>query len=384
MSDRAEDMLLKRTVALKFLPPALTSDPEAKERFMHEARAASALDHPNICNIHEIGETDDGQTYLVMACYEGQTLKSKIEDGGWKIEDGIDVAIQIAEGLARAHEAGIIHRDIKPANIMVTTRGEVKILDFGLAKLSGQTILTKTGSRLGTAAYMSPEQAKGEQVDQRTDIWSMGVVLYEMLTGRRPFESDQEQALCYEILNESPKPVRSLRPEVPEALEQIVQRALAKKPEERYQTADELMADLKVVKGGEESTGTTLAGQLARDSARRKTLMKVGFGAAVIAMAALIYFFLSPILQESALASNPKTILVLPFENQTGDTGLDNLQVAIQDQLITSLDQSKYFHVVTRMRIKDLLRQMGKQGTEKADHSLGLELCRRGRGRGDR
>ncbi|MBP1647352.1 MAG: hypothetical protein H6Q30_797, partial [Bacteroidetes bacterium] len=143
---KAEDTRLKRTVALKFLPPALTCDPVAKERFVHEAQAASALDHSNICNVHDVGETSDGQTFIVMACYEGESLKSKIENGGLRIEDGIDLAIQIAEGLARAHEAGIVHRDIKPANIFITTHNEVKILDFGLAKLSGQTILTKSGS----------------------------------------------------------------------------------------------------------------------------------------------------------------------------------------------------------------------------------------------
>ncbi len=198
---KAEDTKLKRTVALKFLPPELTRDPEAKERFIHEAQAASALDHNNICTIYEVAEIDDGQLFIAMACYEGETLKSRIAQGQLRIEEALDFVGQIAQGLVRAHEVGIVHRDIKPANIIVTTRGEVKIVDFGLAKLSGRTLLTKSGTTLGTAAYMSPEQARGEQVDQRTDIWSLGVVLYEMLTGKRPFESEYEQALVYSILN---------------------------------------------------------------------------------------------------------------------------------------------------------------------------------------
>ncbi len=175
---KAEDTKLKRTVALKFLPPELTRDPEAKTRFIREAQAASALEHPNICNIHEIDETEDGQLFIVMACYEGETLKDKIKDKKLKTEDAIDIAIQIAQGLNRAHEKGIVHRDVKPANIIITEHGEVKILDFGLAKLAGQAQLTKDTSTLGTVAYMSLEQVSGKSIDHRTDIWSLGVILF--------------------------------------------------------------------------------------------------------------------------------------------------------------------------------------------------------------
>ena len=186
---KAEDTKLQRTVAIKFLPPESTRDPEAKERFIHEARAASALDHPNICTIHEIDESE-GQTFIVMAYVEGQSLKEKIKAGPLKLAEVVGIGLQIAEGLKEAHDKNIIHRDVKPANIMVTTSGQTKIMDFGLAKLMGQTKLTKEETTLGTVAYMSPEQTRGEKVDHRTDIWSLGVVLYEMITGQLPFKGD--------------------------------------------------------------------------------------------------------------------------------------------------------------------------------------------------
>ena len=244
----AEDTRLKRTVALKFLPPDLTRNDEANRRFIHEAQAASALEHSNICTIHEIGETSDGQLFITMACYEGETLDKKVERGPLEITEALDVAIQIARGIARAHEAGIMHRDVKPANIMLTYRGEVRILDFGLAKLVGQTRLTQSGSTLGTASYMSPEQAQGEEVDQRTDIWSFGIVFYEMLTGRVPFKGEFQPAVVYSILNEDPPSPRKLREGISEDLETIILHALEKKAADRYQTMNDLLADLESVK----------------------------------------------------------------------------------------------------------------------------------------
>ena len=209
---KAEDTNLKRHVALKFLPPELTRDTEARERFIHEAQSASALDHPNVCTVYEIGKTEDGQMFIAMGYYEGETLKDKIAKGPLKLDEAIEIAIQIATGLEKAHKKGIVHRDIKPANIFITNDNVVKLLDFGLAKLSGQTKLTKNASTLGTVAYMSPEQAQSGAVDQRTDIWSFGVVLYEMLTGSLPFKGDYEQAIIYSIMNEDPK---ALNPSLP-------------------------------------------------------------------------------------------------------------------------------------------------------------------------
>ncbi len=247
---KAEDTRLKRIVALKFLPPDLSRDDEAKERFVNEAQAASALDHPNICTIYEIDETEDGRLFIAMAYYEGETLKKKVcpAEAGFSVESVLDITIQISQGLAKAHKHGIVHRDIKPANVIITKGGIVKIIDFGLAKLVGKVGLTKAGIRLGTAAYMSPEQTLGQEVDQHTDIWALGVVLYEMITRQLPFRGEYEQAVIYSILNEEPKPMADFHSDAPTDLEHIASRALAKNVQERYQTVDELLAELQEAK----------------------------------------------------------------------------------------------------------------------------------------
>jgi TolB-like protein len=246
---QAEDLRLRRTVALKFLPPELVSDPETKARFLQEARAASSLDHPNICTIHEIDETADGRIFIAMACYEGETLAERLGRGPLPPDEAVDVAMQVARGLDRAHERGIVHRDIKPANIFIPADGPVKILDFGLAKLAGGTRITRTGTMLGTVRYMSPEQIRGEDADRRSDIWSLGVVLHEMLTGGAPFAGEREHAVIYAILNEDPTPVRTARPGTPVGLARVVDRALAKHPDERYRTAAELIRALESLRG---------------------------------------------------------------------------------------------------------------------------------------
>ncbi len=241
----ARDTKLDRTVALKFLPPESTSDPKAKARFIHEAKAASALDHNNICTIFEVNETVDGRLFLAMARYEGETLKERIARGPLPVDQALDFTRQVADGLTKAHERNIIHRDIKPANLFLTTDNVVKVLDFGLAKLSGLTRLTKERTTLGTTCYMSPEQLTSEDVDQRSDIWALGVVLFEMLAGETPFRGDFEQAVIYSIMNETPKPLRCLRPEVPAPVVDIVDKMLSKDLDERYQTSAELIADLQ-------------------------------------------------------------------------------------------------------------------------------------------
>ena len=241
---KAEDTKLKRTVALKFLPPHLMDSTELKERFIIEAQAAAALSHPNICVIHEVEEAA-GQSYIAMEYVQGETLRDKIKKGPLKTEDALEIAIQVAEGLSEAHKKGIIHRDIKSANIMVTDKGQAKVMDFGLAKLRGGSSLTKSQTTLGTVAYMSPEQARGDEVDQRSDLWSLGVVLYELLTGELPFKGDRDVSIIYSIVHEEPKPIKLRKPPVPVELQQVIARALKKKREARYGSADEMVKDLK-------------------------------------------------------------------------------------------------------------------------------------------
>ena len=236
---KAQDTRLKRLVALKFLPPGLTRDAGAKQRFVQEAESASALDDPHVCTIHDIDETSDGRVFIAMSFYEGETLKKRIQRGPMPIDEVVAIGAQIARGLAAAHDAHIVHRDIKPANVMITTKGEVKIVDFGIAKLSGQVDLTGTGLSLGTVSYMAPEQFEG-QVDLRADLWALGVVLYEMLTARRPFEGDTDVAVMNAVLNRAPQSVRALRSDAPEAIAAIVDRALQKDPSRRPASAREM------------------------------------------------------------------------------------------------------------------------------------------------
>ena len=235
-------------VALKFLAPSISEEPEVKSRFLQEAKAIASLDHPNLCSLFDVAEPE-GQLVIVMPFYEGETLKQKLGRGPLPLDHAVDYAVQIAAGLAHAHAAGVVHRDIKPANVIVTAGERVRILDFGIAKVSAvQAKLTRTGMVLGTLAYMSPEQASGERIDHRTDLWALGVVLYEMLTGRQPFTGDSLEALFHAILWPKPERVTALRPEVPPGLEALVHRLLEKNPANRYQDAVALMAELEAVR----------------------------------------------------------------------------------------------------------------------------------------
>ena len=243
---KAEDTKLKRPVALKLLPFELLYSPEAKERFIREAQAAAALDHPNICTVYEV-EEQDGQAYIAMAYIDGKSLKARIAQGPLKVDEALEIAVQVAEGLEEAHRKGIVHRDIKPANIMLTAKSQAKILDFGLARLESAGDLTRTAMVMGTVAYMSPEQAQGHKVDHRTDIWSFGCTLYEMLAGRSPFQGGHEQAVFQAIIHGDPQPITALRGDIPAGLEQILDRCLKKNPLDRYPDAGSLIEDLKTV-----------------------------------------------------------------------------------------------------------------------------------------
>jgi serine/threonine protein kinase/Tfp pilus assembly protein PilF len=329
---KAVDTKLKRTVALKFLPPEMTSDPEAKERFVHEAQAAAALDHPNICTVHEVEEAEE-RTYISMAFVEGQSLKERINQDPMNIEEALEITIQVAEGLEEAHKKGIIHRDIKSANIMVTEKGQAKIMDFGLAKVRGGTLITREGTTMGTVAYMSPEQARGEEVDQRTDIWSFGVVLYEMFGGQLPFKGEHDQVVLYSILKEEPKPITDLKAEIPMAIEQVVSKALEKDPDKRYKQAEELLDDLKSISAGIVPEEIKVRMKKKKLRRRKMAILYAGLAGLIIILAVLGLTLLKGPLETI------NSIAVLPLENLTGDAEQEYFVDVVTDELIGQLGQ---------------------------------------------
>lgn len=327
---RAEDTRLQRIVALKLLPPELTRDPIAKARFFQEARTASALDHPNICSIYEIGETADLQLYLVMPCYDGETLRERIDRGALPIGEALDIASQVAQGLAKAHRSGIIHRDIKPGNLMITADGLMKILDFGIAKLAGRAGLTRTGSVVGTPAYMSPEQMNGDDVDVRTDLWSLGIVLYEMVTGQRPFRGGHESVLREAILHAAPEPLTQRRPDAPAELQRLVSGLLAKDPTARTAPAEEVARTLRRLAGEETSPRPVWAWPAA--GAPRKWLLPA---AALLLLATLAGLFAVARRERSPAAAihppSPGVGEVVPAGANRPDRRLSLLVVGFQD-----------------------------------------------------
>lgn len=325
---RAEDTTLKRDVALKFLEPRPEDNGREKDRLVREARAASRLDHPNICMIFEVGEVD-GRTYLAMACVEGQDLGRRVRaDGRLPLDEALEIAIQVGRGLSEAHRQGIVHRDIKPENILLTPRGQVKITDFGLAGHFEPEWETDRDTTSGTVAYMSPEQIRGEGADRRSDIWSLGVVLYEMLTGRKPFEGAYDQAIVYSVLNVEPDAATQIREDLPDEVDGILSRALRKNPDERYQDIAEMLRDLEALVGSPGIRG-----------------------------------------------DDRRPVAVVSFENVTGEAKYDYLSRAIPSLLITSLERSEHLAVMTWERMRDLAKQLGSEDPEVIDCELGVRLC---------
>ncbi len=363
---RARDLKLDRRVALKFLPPELTRDPEARQRFAHEAKAASALQHTNICVIYDIDETPDGQMFIVMEYYDGQTLKSLIEKGPLPAEQATDIAMQIARGLASAHGNGIVHRDIKPANIMVNRDGVVKIVDFGLAKLVGEQQLTRVGSTTGTVAYMSPEQLRGDAVDGRADIWALGAVLYEMLAGRPPFEAQYEQAVIYQILNIEPKPLPAEGSGRGSELIRIIRAAMQRDPSVRFQRIEEMLAELVNTRGGPESPvarppqATALPQGIGRISRR---IRWAAAGTLLCAGLIVLGFLLLP-RHERELNS----IAVLPLANPQGNPEMEYLCDGISESLIQS------FSRLPNLKVKSLNAVMPYKGRTVDAQTVGREL----------
>jgi serine/threonine protein kinase/tetratricopeptide (TPR) repeat protein len=349
---KAEDTKLRRVVALKFLTPQSLGDATERARFIHEAQAAAALNHPNICTVHEIDEAD-GETFIAMEYVEGQSLKEKIQSGPMDLDEAIGLAAQMAEGLQKAHEKGIVHRDVKPANVMITEGGQAKIMDFGLAKSGERSALTKTGTTLGTVGYMSPEQARGEDLDGKSDIWSLGVVLYEMVSGLLPFKGDYEPAVVFSILNEEPEPLTALRTGVAMELERMVNKALAKSPDERYQHAEDLIVDLRRLVKAEPSKATR-AGAAERRRSRRLVLYS-GITVLPILLIAIIY---SVFLRHDSgdLKAPIDSIAVLPLDNLSGDPAEEYFVQGMHEGLITDLSRLGALRVISRtsvMRYKD-------------------------------
>jgi len=359
---KAEDTKLKRSVALKFLPPELTHIPDVKERFMREAQAAAALDHPNICTVYEFDEAEE-KAFISMAYVEGQSLRKKTESGPLELDEALRIALQVAQGLQIAHKKGVVHRDIKSANIMVTEDNQAKIMDFGLARMTGGTLITQEGTAMGTIAYMSPEQARGEEVDQRTDIWSLGVVLYEMFGGQLPFRGDHDQAVVYSILNKKPRPITELRSEIPMSIEQVVDKALEKNPDERYQQIDELLDDLKSISAGIVPEEIKVRLRKAKLRRRKRTILYVGAAGLVMAM---VMIALNLFMGRRAEAI--ESIAVLPFENLTGNAGQEYFVDSATDEVIGQLSKIGAWRVISRRSV------MHYKGVDKPLAEIAREL----------
>jgi serine/threonine-protein kinase len=346
---KAEDTSLRRTVALKFPPVNEFASEEEKARFLREAQAAAALNHPNICTVYEIGEAE-GYMFIAMEFVDGQSVKEKARDRPLPLDEALDVVIQAGQGLQAAHEEGVVHRDIKSANLMLTTKGQVKIMDFGLAQMGDRSQLTKAGSTLGTTAYMSPEQAQAQPTDRRTDIWSLGVVLYEMLTGQLPFKGEVEAAVAYAVVNNDPEPPTTLRSGLPIEIDHVVDKALGKDRDERYQHVEDLLVDLRALRKGALQDIRAKA----KPQTRRRNLVLVGAG--LVAALLVLSFGLNvghvrDWISAGGRAAPIASIAVLPLQNLSGDPEQEYFSDGITESLITEVGKIGALRVISRRSV---------------------------------
>jgi eukaryotic-like serine/threonine-protein kinase len=381
---KAHDIKLDRTVALKFLPQYLTPDRKAQTRFTHEARAASSMNHPNITTIYEIDEFG-GQVFIAMEYCEGKTLRQILQSDNLQVKQVIDMALQVCEGLALAHEKGIVHRDIKPENIMVTLRNQVKIMDFGLAKLKGSSKLTLTRSTLGTAQYMSPEQARGDVVDRRSDIFSIGIVLYEMLARQLPFRGEHQASITYAIMNEEPQPLARFNNQTSVHMQEIVTKALAKEREERYQHVDDLLADLRRERKNIEtrtiSQSVNSLPEVDNPVALKRKLVRYWIPAAGIVALLILMFVFNPfnlhIAPERGAAGEQNSIAVMYFENITDPKDREHTGEMLVNLLITSLSQIKNLDVISRERLYDIQKDLSHSDNRTIDPAIATRIAQR-------
>jgi tetratricopeptide (TPR) repeat protein/predicted Ser/Thr protein kinase len=375
---KAEDTRLKRTVALKFLPPRFLCDSDARARFEHEAQSASTLNHPNITTIYEVDEAE-GRCFIAMEYIEGRSIRELVKAGALSLDEVMEIALQIARGMNAAHNKDVVHRDIKSDNIMVSEDGIVKIMDFGLAKLKGATRVTREGTTVGTLQYMSPEQVGGKSIDRRSDLFSLGVVLYEMITGRLPFKGDDEAAVISSILNVTPEPIARYKADVPDGLQRIVDKALAKDRDQRYQHADELVADLKrelhISDYGESAASRLIP---TPPGTGRRAFRLAGILGAV-AVAIILYFVFEPFRIEMgpdrAAIAQENSLAIMYFENMVDPQDTDKTGQMVTALLITDLSESQYMRVLSRQRLYDILARLGEEDQNVIDKSVASQVA---------